>query len=59
MTSRPSINTAPDVGRINPASSESSVLLPQPDWPTMATNSPAAMEKPMSRNASVSPCSPK
>ena len=38
-----------------PEISDSSVLLPQPLWPMMATNSPGAIESEMSLSASVSP----
>ena len=42
-----------------PEISDSSVLLPQPLWPMMATNSPGAIEIETSFNASVSPSRPK
>ena len=40
-----------------PEISDSSVLLPQPLWPMMATNSPGAIFSEMSLSASVSPSS--
>jgi hypothetical protein len=40
VTASPSISIRPAEGRSNPETSDSSVLLPQPDDPTMATNSP-------------------
>ena len=42
-----------------PEISDSSVLLPQPLWPMMATNSPGAIVSDMSLSASVSPSRPK
>nr|WP_291429170.1 hypothetical protein [Deinococcus sp.] len=36
----PLISAVPDAAGISPATSRSSVLLPQPDGPTIATNSP-------------------
>ena len=39
MIGSPSASAAPDVGAAKPAISESSVDLPQPEGPTMATNS--------------------
>ena len=44
-TSRPSMNTYPAEGRSSPASTLRIVVLPQPEWPTMQTNSPLAMPK--------------
>jgi hypothetical protein len=38
-----------------PEISDNSVLLPQPLWPMMATNSPGAIEIETSLSASVSP----
>ena len=38
-----------------PATSDSSVLLPQPDGPMMATNSPAATSSDTPEIASISP----
>ena len=43
--------TAPDVGSSSPETMRSSVDLPQPDGPTMATNSPSAMVKAISSRA--------
>src|SRR2546423_2588927 len=54
-TGRPSINTAPRSGRSNPASTLSRVDFPQPDGPTIATNSPAPTVKDMSSRADTSP----
>src|SRR6266571_4456773 len=50
---------AAQVGMRMPEISDSSVLLPQPLWPMMATNSPGAIEIETSFNASVSPSRPK
>jgi hypothetical protein len=36
----PATRTEPDVGRSSPAARFSSVVLPEPDGPTTATNSP-------------------
>jgi hypothetical protein len=45
--------TSPLSGRISPATVEISVVLPEPENPTMATNSPSAMESEMSRSTSM------
>jgi len=42
-----------------PEMSESSVLLPQPLWPMMATNAQAGIASEMPLSASVSPSRPK
>src|SRR6478609_3741044 len=55
VTPWPSIITAPDVGGINPAISDSKVLLPQPLWPIRLTNSPGANVNDTFDSASVSP----
>src|SRR5438128_942587 len=44
-TGLPSKLTVPSVGAVRPASVSSSVVLPQPDGPTMVTNSPAARSR--------------
>ena len=41
-TLRPATLTVPEVGRISPATMLINVLLPLPDRPTMAMNSPAS-----------------
>jgi len=43
--SSPSSSTRPDVAVSNPASSLSRVVLPQPDGPSSAKNSPAWMSR--------------
>ena len=54
--SSPSRITSPDVGRSRPPSSWSRVLLPEPDGPIRATNSPGVTASETSRTAStVSP----
>ncbi|MNV82101.1 hypothetical protein D3C71_1758150 [compost metagenome] len=45
MISRPPITIEPDVGLSKPSISFISVVLPQPDAPTIATDSPSRMEK--------------
>ncbi len=55
VTARPSSTTCPALGRASPATSRSSVDLPQPEAPTMATNSPAATWSETSRSASTPP----
>ncbi len=47
----PSTTTRPDVGRSSPASSRSSVDLPQPDSPTIPKRSPALTSKLTPRRA--------
>ncbi len=59
MTATPSTITPPSVGARMPEISDNSVLLPQPLWPMMATNSPGAIFSDMSLSASVSPSRPK
>src|SRR5262245_31980382 len=44
-TARPSITTSPRSGRSNPDNTWSSVDLPQPDGPTIETNSPSAISR--------------
>jgi hypothetical protein len=53
----PSMRMSPDVGVSSPPSRWSSVLFPDPDGPTIATSSPAAMssETPARAFTSVSP----
>jgi hypothetical protein len=53
------MSTAPSVGCRMPEINDNSVLLPQPLWPMMATNSPGETLSEMSLSASVSPVSPK
>jgi hypothetical protein len=53
--SAPAAWTVPDVGRSIPASRFSSVVLPLPDRPTMATNSPWAMSTLRWSTATTSP----
>ncbi|CFT88139.1 Uncharacterised protein [Bordetella pertussis] len=55
VTGVPSTSTAPEVGGISPAISDSSVLLPQPLWPIRLTNSPGASENDTLDRASVLP----
>src|SRR5215472_11549713 len=56
--SRPVTSTAPLVGASRPPSSCSSVVLPEPDAPTIATRSPAATcsVAPSSTCSSTGPC---
>ena len=42
---RPSILIEPEVGRTNPATERSVVVLPQPDGPRSATHSPSATSR--------------
>src|SRR6185312_5325457 len=49
----PSSSTSPALGEMKPATSDSSVDLPQPDGPTMLTNSCGWSEKETSRSAST------
>ena len=49
-TSRPSMNTWPALALSSPASTLRMVVLPQPLWPMMQTNSPCAMVKLTSSN---------
>jgi len=59
VTGLPSTSTLPSVGLRMPEISDSSVLLPQPLCPMMATNAPGAIDSEMSLSASVSPSRPK
>src|ERR687888_776114 len=52
---RPSIRTSPRSAGSNPASTLRSVDLPQPDGPTMETNSPSPTVNDMSSRADTSP----
>jgi len=52
-TSFPSSSTLPPVWRKSPAMMRKSVLLPQPDGPTMATNSPTITVRSMRSSACV------
>ena len=54
VTRSPSQSTVPWVGRRSPATNESSVDLPQPLGPTMATNSPSGTSRSMSSSADTS-----
>ncbi len=56
LTGWPSTVTLPPEGSRMPATIDSSVLLPQPDWPMMLTNSPGATASEMLSSACVSPC---
>ena len=54
VTSRPLMRTLPEEMRSSPAMARSSVDLPQPEGPTMTTNSPGSTAKLtplMARNA--------
>src|SRR5689334_7355152 len=51
-----STSTAPSSGSSKPAMMFISVLLPQPDGPTMATNSPSATVKLTSDTTGRAPC---
>jgi hypothetical protein len=57
LTSRPSMTKRPAVGLSRQPSTFMSVLLPEPDWPMMATYSPASMRRltPSSARTSLSP----
>ena len=59
VTGWPSTVTLPADGSRMPAMMDSSVLLPQPDWPIRLTNSPGRTASEMFSSASVSPCSVK
>src|SRR5215203_1977145 len=52
-TSRPSIITSPESGASRPPSTCSSVLLPEPDAPTTAINSPAATARSAPRSTTT------
>src|SRR5512138_1798273 len=54
-TGSPSTLTSPRSGFSKPASTPSSVDLPQPDGPMMATNSPSPTEKLMSSRTASGP----
>ena len=53
-TRRPNTASSPFEGMMSPATSRISVDLPQPDGPTIATNSPRATSSETSSSASVS-----
>src|SRR5688572_6548799 len=53
LTGRPSSRIWPRSGVSKPASSEMSVVLPDPDRPTIATNSPRSMVRSIWRSTSV------
>src|SRR5262245_13989615 len=53
----PSMTTAPESGRTNPAIMFMSVVLPQPDGPTIATNSPSRTVKLTSSTTGSAPLS--
>ena len=55
VTSRPLISTRPSVGRSNPASSRRAVVLPQPDGPSRASNSPGSSARSSPASACVPP----
>src|SRR5215210_612739 len=55
MRTRPVLLTRPLSGLSKPASRLSSVVLPQPDGPTMATNSPRLMSSVKSLKTSTPP----
>ena len=52
-TSRPSMNTLPLVAVSSPASTFRMVVLPQPEWPMMQTNSPLPISKFTSANTGL------
>jgi hypothetical protein len=54
VTRTPSTSTSPRVGALSPVASFMNVLLPQPDGPTIATNSPAPIDSVMSSTANAS-----
>ena len=54
----PPMVTLPEPGSSSPASSRSSVLLPQPDLPTTERNSPPWTEKLTCSSAFTSPAGP-
>lgn len=45
VTSSPEINTRPESGCTSPATSRSTVVLPQPDGPSRANSSPSSTWK--------------
>src|SRR5579862_6478860 len=53
--SSPPIRTRPDSGTSSPASTRSSVVLPEPDGPSSATNSPASIARSTRSTAGVLP----
>src|SRR5215213_4141912 len=55
MRTRPRLTTLPLSGLSKPASRLSSVVLPQPEGPTTATNSPRLMSSVKSRRTSTPP----
>ena len=52
-TSRPSMKTLPDVAVSSPASTLRMVVLPQPEWPMMQTNSPRSSVNDTSANTGL------
>ena len=55
VTSRPLSITVPAVGCSNPAIMRSTVVLPEPDGPSMEKNSPSAMSRSTPATASIEP----
>jgi hypothetical protein len=55
LTARPSTAITPDVGRMRPAMSMASVVLPQPEGPTIERNSPPRTSNEMPSRARTSP----
>ena len=53
VTRAPSTSTSPRDGAFSPVASFMNVLLPQPDGPTMATNSPVPIDREMSSTANA------
>ena len=56
VTSAPSMNTRPAVGMSRPARIRSVVLLPEPDGPSRAKNSPGLISKLTPFKAPKAPC---
>jgi hypothetical protein len=54
-TSRPAMTTPPVLGAVSPITMESTVDLPQPEWPTIETNSPSRTWSVKSRTISAGP----
>ncbi len=52
-TSRPSMKTLPEVAVSSPASTLRMVVLPQPEWPMMQTNSPRSSVNDTSANTGL------
>lgn len=52
----PAFFTSPEVGFKSPAARDKRVVLPQPDGPMIAANSPSETEKSRFSRATVSPC---